>query len=192
MSPDAYTYLDFIYLRVHQGLGPGIPCRAAVSGGSGLLRKRSPSPFGRFGLQGCGGRPLPPSPSRGFIFLLLFILFGGRTGIRAFGYCVRSAATTKATPGLFGLLLGRLLRHLVGRRDQHLCQKWDGRVFGQKGRTLDPLRLLRPALGELNKHALSSSFGSCGYKSLINSPNLQSGTVGTRGVRRSPAMIRQT
>ena len=81
---------------------------------------------------------------------------------RTFGYCVRSAAAMKAAPGLFGLLLGRLLRHLVRRRDQHLRQKWDGRVFGQWGRTMDPLRLLRPALGELNKHALSASFGSCG------------------------------
>mgnify|MGYP005829600389 CR=1 FL=1 len=72
-------------------------------------------------------------------------------GIGAFGYYVRSAAATKAAPGLFGLLFGRLLRHLVGRRDQHLRQKWDGRFFWQRGRTTDPLRLLRPALRELYK-----------------------------------------
>ena len=72
-------------------------------------------------------------------------------GTRTFGYCVRSAVVMKAAPGLFGLLLGRLLRHLVRRRDQHLRQKRDGRFFGQRGRTMDPLRLLRPALGELWK-----------------------------------------
>ena len=72
-------------------------------------------------------------------------------GTGAFGYCVRSAAATKAAPGLFGLLLGLLLRRLVRRRDQHLPQKWAGRFFGQRGRTVDPLRPLRPALGELWK-----------------------------------------
>ena len=110
-------------------------------------------------------------------------------GVKAFGYWVPSAAITKAALGLFGRLLGRLLRHLVGLRDQHLRQKWDGRVFGKRGRTTDPLLLLRPALGELNKNALRASFGSCGWKSLINSPNLQGGTISTRGLRRSPAMI---
>ena len=67
-------------------------------------------------------------------------------GIRAFGYCVRSAAATKAAPGLFGLLLGRLLRHLVRRQDQHLRQKWDGRFFGQWGQTVNPLCYLNPGL----------------------------------------------
>ena len=61
-----------------------------------------------------------------------------------------SLAATTAAPGLFGLLLGRLLRHRVRRRDQHLPQKRDGRFFGQRGRTMDPLYLLRLALGESN------------------------------------------
>ena len=54
---------DFIYSRVHQGLGPGIPRRAAVGGGSGLIRKRSLSPFRRLAPQVRGGRPLLSSPA---------------------------------------------------------------------------------------------------------------------------------
>jgi len=101
--------------------------------------------------------PLPPDPRR-----LPFSSFSpwgencfpppprrsgwGGVGFGVFGRCVRRAFTTEATPGLLGLLLGLLFRRLVGHRNQHLRQKWDSWVFGQRSRTLDPLRLLCPAL----------------------------------------------
>ena len=143
--------LGFYILTSSPGAGPWDPMSGRCRRRQWTPPEEELSPFRRLGLQVCGGRSLLSFPRRGFIFLLLLVLFGGGTGIRAFGYCVRSAAATKAAPGLFGLLLGRLLRHLVRRRDQHLRQKWDGRFFGQRGRTMDPLRLLRPALGELYK-----------------------------------------
>ena len=62
-------------------------------------------------------------------------------------FCVRGSTATEASPGLLGLLFGLLLRRLIWRRDQHLHQKWAGRFFWQRSRTVDLPRLLRPALG---------------------------------------------
>ena len=80
-------------------------------------------------------------------FLLLVVLLGGGgVGFGVFGHCVRSAFMAEAASCLLALLLGLLLRRLVGRRNQHLRQKLDSWVFRQQSRTLDPLRLLYPAL----------------------------------------------
>ena len=86
------------------------------------------------------------SPDYKKIYAQVKILSHDESGrLNVLGFYILTSAL-----GLFGLLLGRILWHLVRRRNQHLRQKWDGRVFGQRGRTMDPLRLLRPALGELN------------------------------------------
>ena len=86
-----------------------------------------------------------PPPGR-VAFLLLAALDGGGVGFGVFGRCVRSTFAAEAASCLLGLLLGLLLRRLVGRQNQHLRQKWDSWVFRQRSRTLDPLHLLYPAL----------------------------------------------
>ena len=78
-------------------------------------------------------------------------------GIGVFGFCVYGTMAMEAALGLLGLLLGLLLRRLVRRRDQHLRQKWAGWFFWQWGRTVDPPRLLRPALESCGKHIKHSS-----------------------------------
>ena len=69
--------------------------------------------------------------------------------VGVFGFCVRSIATTEATPGLLDLLGDLFLRRLVRRWDQHLCQKRSGRFLQQWGWTVYPLHLFRPFLGLL-------------------------------------------
>ena len=144
-----HKHVRILYSRVQQGLDPGIPLRAAIDIGGGLLLKRSFSPLRRIILQGCGGRPFLSSPRGGFVFLLLLVLFGGRMGIGVFGFCVRGTMAMEGAPGLLGLLLGLFLWRFIWRRDQHLRQEWAGRFFWQRGRTVDPPRLLCPAIGNL-------------------------------------------
>ena len=65
---------DFVHLRFYQGLGLGIPLRAAVGSGGGFLRKGSFSLLRRLGLQRCGGRPFLSSPHWGLVFFFLLVL----------------------------------------------------------------------------------------------------------------------
>ena len=58
------------------------------------------------------------SPHGGFVFLLLVILFEGRTCIGVFGFCVRSIAAMEAAYGLLGLSIGLFLWRLVRCQDQ--------------------------------------------------------------------------
>ena len=91
----------------------------------------------------------------GVSFLLLLVIFfgGGGVSIVVFERHVRSSFAAGATPNPLGLLLGLLLQCLVRRRDQHLRQKRDGWFLGQRSRTLNLLRLLRPALKKTNTEA---------------------------------------
>ena len=43
---------DFVYSRLYQGLGPGIPLRAAMGSRGGRLQEGTFPPLWRFGLQG--------------------------------------------------------------------------------------------------------------------------------------------
>ena len=82
------------------------------------------------------------------LVLLCFLLFVFRGGMVAgvFGFCVRSIATTEATPGLLDLLGGLFLWRLLRHGDHHLHQKRSGRFLRQWGWTMYPLHLLYPSL----------------------------------------------
>ena len=69
--------------------------------------------------------PSSSSPHQGRVafLLLLIVIFGGRGVSLVFRHHVRSALAVGATPAPLGLLLGLLLRRLIGRRDQHLRQE---------------------------------------------------------------------
>src|SRR5215216_722355 len=76
--------------------------------------------------------------------VLVFLMRGYDSGPS--GHSVRRTSAMGPILGLLALLLALLLRRLVGRQDQHLRQLGSRWVFGQQSRTLDPLRLLGPAL----------------------------------------------
>ena len=101
------------YLRSRQGLGPWRPILVVVTGAGGTVRGKSHSLLGPFGLPRWGSLPFLPSPRWGRgLFLLLLILVGGvRLGV--IGH-LKTGTLSSAR----GLLLGLLLRHHVGCRNQ--------------------------------------------------------------------------
>ena len=108
----------FEYLRFGKGHTPGAPLEAAVNVPCRVGRGGGLPLLGRLCLQMRGGRPFLPSPLRGRIAFLLFLIIGGRRGVGfgVFGHHIRSALMAETTSGPLGLLL----RRLIGRRNQHL------------------------------------------------------------------------
>ena len=80
--------------------------------------------LGRLCLQMRRGRPFHPSPFKGRIAFLLFLVVGGGrgVGVGVFGRHVRSALTVETTPGPLGLHIGLLLWRLIGNQNQHLLR----------------------------------------------------------------------
>ena len=82
-------------------------------------------PLGRPLLRVYGGYPFLFAPlemgvSFRLLLLFVFISLGGGGDFGLSGHCVQSTLTAEAALGLLALLLGLLLRRLIGRQNQHL------------------------------------------------------------------------
>ena len=101
------------YLRSRQGLGPWRPILVVVTGVGGTVRGKSSSLLGPFGLPRWGGPPFLPTPCWGRGLFLLLLVLGGGVRLGVIGH-LKTGTLSSAR----GLLLGLLLRHHMGCRNQ--------------------------------------------------------------------------
>ena len=92
----------------------------------------------------------PPLGEATFFFLL-DVIFSDRRVSLVFGLHVRGTLSAKATPAPFGRLLGLLLWHHIGCRNQQLRQASISWVFGQRSRTVDLSGLRLPVLSKVRE-----------------------------------------